>query len=65
MSEITIRVDTDRLRRDLKEALYGAYYGGGFGGAMMQAIDLDSATPQELADLAQEQGINLRRYEVL
>ena len=65
MPEINICINNiDRLRRDLKEDLYGAYYGGGSGGAMMQAMDLDSADPQKLVELALEKGIDLRKYEV-
>ena len=64
MPEINICINIDRLRRDLKEDLYGAYYGGGSGGAMMQAMDLDSADPQKLVELALEKGIDLRKYEV-
>lgn len=64
MPEINICTNIDQLRRDLKEDLYGTYYGGGFGGAMMQAMDLDSANPQKLVELALEKGIDLRKYEV-
>ena len=30
----------------------------------MQAMDLDSADPQKLVELALEKGIDLRKYEV-
>ena len=36
-------IDFDRLRSDLADDSYGAFYGGGFGGALMEAFDIESA----------------------
>lgn len=50
--KIEITIDVDHLRNeDL-----GACFGGGFGGALMEAFDIDKATPQELVRIAQEKG---------
>lgn len=60
----TVTIDIDRLRDDLRSEDLGAYFGGGFGGALMEAFDIDRATPEELVQIAQDKGINLRRYVV-
>ena len=60
----TVIIDIDRLREDLRSDDLGAYFGGGFGGALMEAFDVDRATPEELVQIAQERGIDLGRYVV-
>lgn len=60
----TITIDIDRLRDDMKNECLGAYYGGRFGGALIESFDIDCATSDKLVDMAQRQGINLRKYEV-
>lgn len=57
-------IDTDRLKEDMKNDSLGAYYGGGFGGALMESFDVDSASSDELIRKAQRQGIDLREYEI-
>ena len=57
-------IDIEELREDLKQDSYGAFFGGGYGGAMMEAIDIDRASPRELVELALERGIDLSKYEV-
>lgn len=57
-------IDIEALREDLKQDSYGAFFGGGFGGAMMEAIDIDRAPPRKLVELAVERGVDLRKYEV-
>ena len=54
----------EKLREDLKRDSYGAFFCGGFGGALMEAMDIDRASPKELVELALEKGIDLRKYEV-
>ena len=59
---ITVTIDVEALRRDLLADSYGAFYGGGFGGAMIESFEIERATPQELADIAQKKGIDVRQY---
>lgn len=37
----TVIIDIERLRDDLRDDDLGAYFGGGFGGALMEAFDID------------------------
>ena len=60
----TVIIDIDRLREDLRSDDLGAYLGGGFGGALMESFDIERAAPEELVQIAQDKGIDLRRYVV-
>ena len=62
MPETIVTIDIERLREDLREEDIGAYFGSGFGGALMEAFDIDSATPEELVQIAQNREVDLRRY---
>ena len=57
-------IDIDKLREDMRNEDLGAFFGGGFGGALIEAIDIERASDEELVDMALKQGIDLRRYEV-
>ena len=35
-----MKIDVDALRNDLKNEAYGAFFGGGYGGALFEAIDI-------------------------
>lgn len=57
-------IDIDALREDMKRECYGAFFGGGFGGALMESFDIENASPEKLVEMAQRQGINLNKYRV-
>lgn len=63
-NEEIITIDIDRLRTDLRDDCLGAFYGGGFGAALMESFDIESATPEKLVEIAQTQGISLDEYKV-
>ena len=56
-------IDIEKLRDDLKMNCYGAFYEGGFGGALIQSFDLEQASPQTLIKIAQDYGVNLEQYQ--
>ena len=56
-------IDIDKLREDLKQECYGAYFGGGFGGALIESFDIKKASPEELIEIAQRNGFDLSDYE--
>ena len=62
MSETIVTIDIKRLREDLRSEDLGAYFGGGFSGALMEAFDIESATPEELVQIAQDKGVDLQNY---
>jgi hypothetical protein len=55
--------DIDGLREDLEDDCYGAFFGGGYGGAMIEAMEIEDASDEELIRIAREKGIDLGRYE--
>ena len=62
MSETVVTIDIERLREDLKSEDLGAYFGGGFGGTLMEAFDIDNASPEELVQIAKDKEVDLLRY---
>lgn len=60
----TVTIDIDRLRNDMRDECFGAYFSGAFGGALGEALDIDGSTPDKLVEIAQQQGIDLRMYKV-
>lgn len=64
MFEETITIDVDELRNDLREDSLGAFFGGGFGGALVEAGEIERASAEELVELVQRRGIKLRDYQV-
>ncbi len=42
----------------------GAYFGGGYGAALADAFDVDTASPEELLALAQRLGRNIYDYQL-
>ena len=59
-----ITIDIDKLRQYMLENSYGAFFVGDFGGALAEAVDIESASDEELIEMAERQGIDLRRFEV-
>ena len=57
-------IDVDKLREDMRNEDLGAFFGGGFGGALAESVEIERASDEELVDMALQQGIDLRKYEV-
>ena len=55
-------IDIDRLQRDLEMNSMGAFFGGGFGGALVEASDIKHVSESELIEIAKRQGIDLEDY---
>ncbi len=60
-----MKIDIEKLREDMKQDCYGAYFGGGFGGALMESFDVEKASPEKLVEMAKnKRGIDLGNYMV-
>ena len=59
-----IIIDIDRLRKDLMNENLAGYFGLGLGGMLIEAMDIQKMSSEELVQLAQNQGIELRKYQV-
>ena len=58
-----MKYDVDKLRRDMEEEDMGAFFVGGYGGALSEYSDIEDADDDELIEMAQRNGINLSRYK--
>ena len=57
-------INIEKLKNDLKNELLGAYYGAGFGGALIESFNLDNMSPEEIVNLALRYGFNLENYKI-
>lgn len=58
-----IDVDVDRLRESLLDRA-GSAAGVGFPAAMLDVVDIEDESPQELLDRAEREGLDLRDFAV-
>lgn len=56
-----MKIDIERLREDIKQDCYGAYFGGGFGGALMESFDVEKASPEEVIEIAKNKNMDFRK----
>lgn len=56
-------IDIEELD-NLKEECYATYFVGGFGAALVEASVLDDASPEELVEMVQENGVDLSKYSI-
>ena len=57
-------IDIEKLTADLEQEYLGAYFGGGFGAALVELGDLKNATPEQVIEYAERMNINLTDYEI-
>lgn len=57
-----MEIDIERLREDLRNECLGAFYGGGFGGTLIESFNIDKASAEELIQIAQRMNIDLNNY---
>ena len=57
-------LDIDALRQDLIEENLGAFFVGGYGGAIIENSDIENASPSEIIEIAESRGIDTRRFEI-
>lgn len=64
MSDHTSRylLDVEKLRHDLVQDSWGAYYGAGIGPEAMSALRLERASAQELVEEANRRKLDLKPY---
>lgn len=63
MNKETITIDVDSLRKDLLDESYGAFFGGGFGGALIESFDIERMSDEELVKTAIQKGIDIHKYQ--
>lgn len=58
-----IEVDVDQLRESLRDRA-GSAAGVGFPAAMLEVVDIEDESPQELLARAEREGLDLRDFAV-
>lgn len=57
-----MKIDYDKLRKDLETDSCAAYFGGGFGAALIDALDTEHMLDDKLLDTAKRNGFDLTKY---
>lgn len=55
-------VNIDKLRDDIKNELYAAFFGGEFGGALVSAFDIDKMSDEEIIEYALKNHMDLYSF---
>jgi len=59
-----LRIDFERLRKDLKEYYEGAFFAGGHGAALFDISDIENASYEQLLVIADKLNFNIFDYEI-
>ena len=57
-------IDYDALREALRDECFAAGFGGGIGPALLDALDVDDMSPDELIRAAQLWGLDIDRFTI-
>ena len=55
-------IDIDKLKEDLQDDSYGAYFSGGYGGALIEAMETEDDSDEDIIMKAKKNGIDLQDY---
>lgn len=55
-------IDVEKLRDDLKQDCYAAFFVAGYGGALVESLDIDKASPEILIELAKDKKVDFHKY---
>ena len=59
-----VEIDIDRLRKDVENYYMSGFVVTGFGAAFIEASDVKNASDDEIIEMAQKAGFDLRKYIV-
>ena len=57
-------IDIDKLRKDMLDNCYALFFSADTVAALAETPDIERASDEELIEMAQKQGIDLRKYEI-
>jgi len=58
-------IDYEALREALRDECFAAHFGGGIGPALMDALDVDDMSPEELVEAARTWGVDVWMWMIL
>ena len=64
MNNDTNSIDVAKLRSDMVDECMGAAFGGGFGGAFLEASDINNGTEEQIIEIAKRKGIDFDKYQL-
>ncbi len=59
-----MNIDIDKLRKDMLDNCYALFFASDIVAALAETPDIEQASDEELVEMAQKQGIDLRKYEI-
>ena len=59
-----MNIDIDKLRKDMLDNCYVLFFASDIVAALAETPDIEQASDEELIEMAQKQGIDLRKYEI-
>ena len=59
-----MNIDIDKLRKDMLDNCYALYFASDIVAALAETPDIEQASDEDLIEMAQKQGIDLRKYEI-
>ena len=57
-------IDIDKLRKDMLDNCYALFFASDIIAALAETPDIERDSDEELIEMAQKQGIDLRKYEI-
>lgn len=57
-----MEINIEKLRKDLVNDSYGSFFVGRFGGALVEAKDIERMSPDGLIEYAKKKGVDIRQY---
>lgn len=57
-------IDYEALRETLRDECFAAHFGGGIGPALMDALDVDDMSPEELVEAARTWGVDVGKFTI-
>lgn len=60
--QIVMKINVEKLRKDILDECAGAYFARGFGMALIESFDIERVTPEQLIEIARQKGLNIENY---
>ena len=58
-----MNIDVEKIREDLLQDTLGAFFIGGYGGAVIEGKNIKDMSSEEIVSLAIKHGLNLKKYQ--
>lgn len=59
-----MEINIEKLKEDLLNEALGMFFGAGIGAGLIEASQIESASGEELIEIAKEMNINIHKYVI-